>query len=253
MAKPQTEFADEDLAIARRALWLLEGHGPRPKLPPLDIGMDRFTKFSGSDGFALPLAHFGVMRYLDATRASSPQKTPTRKDAPPNHVVAKAPRRLAEGHAAAPLEKRARTHLSEALLRSRTAGEAWQAALARREEGWARTPGLSPILGRQRLKILDALLTVQDGARKALVLMDALMRELPPVDVIDAFVSTFGLPLAQRNQVLGDQALRLSEAGISVEDVAYVMGWDDGKLVHAKDRTRQRIKAAAVRKKPRAR
>jgi hypothetical protein len=214
MAKPKLKFADEDLAIARRALWLLEGHPPGRKQPPLDMDLTRLMSFNGSDGFALPLAHFAVIRYMDALRVSPLPTTPADHDDSPSPQVAERRRRLAAQHEASRLEKRANEQSRQALLRSGNAVEDWQVAAAKREDIWAEMAAQFRTGERQR--ILEALLAAQEHLREALGLMDALMRGLPPADVIDSFVSTFGLPLAQRNEALGDQALSLSEAGITV-------------------------------------
>ena len=100
----------------------------------------------------------------------------------------------------------------------------------------------------QHQAIFAALRAAAKATREALVLLDESIRQLPPADVIDEFVSTFGLPLAQRNDELGDQALSLFEAGISVEAIGYVMGWDYGTPEQSKDRTRKRLEEARVRR-----
>jgi hypothetical protein len=69
MTKPEMDFAHEDLAMARRALWLLEGHAPGAEQPPLDLDVNRFEAFAGAGGFLVPLAHFGQARRDDALLA----------------------------------------------------------------------------------------------------------------------------------------------------------------------------------------
>jgi hypothetical protein len=53
MTKRKTDFADEDRAIARRALWLLKGNEPGRQQPPADIDIDlnRLMSFTGMTGF----------------------------------------------------------------------------------------------------------------------------------------------------------------------------------------------------------
>lgn len=249
MTKPRTDFADDDLAIARRALWLLEGHAPGREHPPPDMDLNRFTNFNGSDGFALPLAHFGLIRHMDAIRASPPPTAPADSDDSPSLRDAEAGQRR-DQHEACRLEKRACEQLREALLRSDNAVEAWQTAAARRADSWARTP--AQFLTGEHQRILEALFAAQGGTRAALDLMDASMRQLPPANVTDSFPSTFGLPLAERNDALGEQALNLSEAGISVEAIGYVMGWSYGTPEQSKDRTRKRLEEARARRAPSA-
>ncbi len=70
------------------------------------------------------------------------------------------------------------------------------------------------------------------------------MRRLTPQYGLDEYPSTLGMPKAQRNEALNDQALNLAEAGVSTEHIAYVMGWDRGTLEQAKDRTSKRLTRA---------
>jgi len=250
MTTPKTDFADEDRAIARRALRLLEGHAPGREQPPPDTDLMRLMRFNGSDGRALPLARFGVVRFLDALSASPPPKLPPGRGELSELRVAEAERRLAAMHEASRLEKKASVQAREALLRLSNAVEACQTAAAKRADVWAGTPVQFGTGERQT--ILDALLAAKERTREALVLMDAWVRLLPSAQVIDSFPSMSGLPLAQRNDMLGDQALSLSEAGISVEAIGYVMGWDYGTPEQSKDRTRKRLEEARVRRTPRA-
>lgn len=229
MTKRETNFVDEDLRIAARALSVLEGHPPGREQPPLDISFERFTMFRGSDDLALPLAQFALVRYEDAIRASEGPSTPS----------------TGRGR----FEKRASEQSREALLRSSNARRDWENVVANQEESWARAPHLRNRRNEYQ-RILAALRAIENETREVLALMDEVIRQLPPPDVIDEFPSTLGLPLAQRNQALGDQALSLFDAGISVEQIGYVMGWDGGAPEHSKDRTRKRLEEARARRTP---
>jgi hypothetical protein len=250
MAKPKTNFADDDLAIASRVLSLLEEHPLGREQPSLDISLGRFTKFSGSDGFALPLAHFGVMRYLDATRASPPPTPPADNDDSSNPRIVEGGQPLDAQHEASRFEKKANEQLREALLRSGNAVEYWQTAAAKRSDIWARTPPLYVTGKAKHERIFEALLAAEESTRKAFDLMDASIRDLPPANISDSLLSTFGLPLAERNEALADQALSLSESGISVENIGYLMGWAYGTPEQSKDRTRKRLEEALARRTP---
>jgi len=244
MTKPETDFAEEDLGMARRALWLLEGHPPGAEQPPLDFGFMRLHSHTGSDGFALPLAHFALNRYLDSTRAAPPVAWIETMDEPNPQIADGLLLRKAQSEASQ-AEKKANEQLREGRLRVSNAVELWLGASEKRADEYARIP--AEHLTGDHHAVLAELLAAGRAVEKALELMDRSMRRVAPPDTRAPFPSTLGLPKAVRNELLNAQALRLAEAGHSLEEVAYVMGWYVGTPEYVRDRTRKRLQEARAR------
>jgi hypothetical protein len=226
MTKPETDFADEDLAMARRALWLLESPSRMAEQPPPDLDLMRLSNFSGPDGVLLPLAHFALMREADALRSGRPSATAKPKEA-----------KMREEACAA--EKKANEQLREAKLRIGNALEHWRAALETRAEVYGRVPPWH--LTGDPLAILAALLDAEQKVATALEVTDQAMRWQLWSNASDPFPSLLGLPKAQRNAGLNAQALRLHEAGCSDEQITYVMDWARGTPEQIQKRMRVRL------------
>lgn len=230
MTKRETDFADEDLEMARRALWLLDGNRPGTEQPPVNLDLDRLFGYLGPDGFALPLARFGIIRYQDATRAA-PLKTllePRESQVP---KVAAAQQRLRLKAEASLDEKRADQQLRDGRLRVRNAIEHWLAASEKRIEGNSPVP--RKMQTSEHEAVLAGLLAAGDALDKVVALLESVRRQVAS--------STLGLPKAERALHLNAQARRLAAEGHSLDEIAYVMGWDTGTPAQIRDRTRKRL------------
>jgi hypothetical protein len=168
-----------------------------------------------------------------------------------NLRVAEASKRIGAQLEAARAEKRRNAQLREAVFRVSNAAEDWPTAAANRADDWARTP--PELLTGEHQAILGALLVAQKAAKNALALMDGSMRQVAPENATGSFPSTLGMPKAERNEVLNRQAVRLEDAGLSLEMIAYVMGWNNGTTEQTKDRTRNRLEEARERSRGRSR
>lgn len=82
VTKPETDFAEDDRDIVRRAAWLLGGHAPGREQPPRDQDLAPIYRAVGEHGFLKPLAHFAMVRDTDAVRATGAPR-PGRKEAMP--------------------------------------------------------------------------------------------------------------------------------------------------------------------------
>jgi hypothetical protein len=241
VTKPETNFADDDRAMARRALWILEGHAPGREQPPVDLDMSRLYSRVGSDGFLTPLAHFALNRSLDARRAAP--SVEVKADALPE--VAESQLHLQMQAEASVAEKKANVQLREGKLRVGNAIAHWREASDKRADEFGRVP--VEFLTGEHHAVFAELLAAGQAIERALELMDGSMRRIAPGTTGAPFPSTLGLPKAERNLVLNAQALRLSEAGHSLEEIAYVMGWDGGTPNQVRDRTRKKLEEARAR------
>ncbi len=244
MTKPATDFSEEDLAMARRALWLLEGHEPGPEQPPPDLDLMRLYSMTGKNGFLPPLAHFALNRQTDATRAAPPASWAESKDEPNPKAAAGRQLRSAQAEASR-LEKKANEQLREGKLRVDKATELWLGASEKRADEYARMP-VEWLTGEHHA-VLAELLAVREAVEQALLVMDRSMRRVAPPDVDDPFPSTLGVPKAERNAMLNAQALRLADGGLSLEAIAYVFGWYFGTPEQVRDRTRKRLEEARAK------
>jgi hypothetical protein len=240
MTKRETNFADDDRAMARRALWLLDGNPPSGEPAPT-LDLDRLLSHQGEDGFLVPLARFGLTRHWDATSDKRPKFEPQNEL---NPTVARSQERLRIKAEACLDEKKAEEALRESGLGLQTALECWRRALERRAEDYARVP--ERMLTGKHLAVLGELLVAEQALTHARVAVEHLRRHLAPPGMLDSFPSTLGLPKTERNSLLNAQALQLSRAGHSLDEIAYVMAWDAGTPEQARDRTRKRLDAAAA-------
>jgi hypothetical protein len=244
MTKRETDFAQDDLGMARRALWLLAGHPPGPEQPSGDPDLGALPSYTGAKGFTAPLAHFALIRFHDAQRASgATAPTATTGDAP-NPEVAEAMARIGMQFEACAAERKANEQLREGKLRLENAVLLWREASEKRADDYS---GIAiECLTGERHVVLARLLAAEQTVERALGLMDRSMRRLGPPDRRDWFPSLLGLPKAERNRLLNAQALRLKEADHTLEEIAYVMGWNSGTPEQGKDRTRKRLEVARL-------
>jgi hypothetical protein len=124
MAKPETDFVEDDFAMARRAQWLLDDHVPGREQPPPDLDLNRFGAFVGAGGFLEPLAHFGQRRRDDALLAAkrSAAAAPMLEAALPHGAPRARNCALSEACAS---EKRVNDELREARAHIRNARRHW--------------------------------------------------------------------------------------------------------------------------------
>lgn len=230
MTKRETDFAHEDGMMARRALWMLDGNRPGREQPPEDLDPARLHGFIGPDGMAPPLAAFGLIRYLDATRAAPPEMLLNPQESAVPKVAAAQQRQRVQAEAVLD-EKRADEQLREGRARVHSAIELWLAASEKRADGYAHTP--PRLLNGEHQSVLAELLAAGEALDKVMALMEATRRQVAS--------STLGLPKSERSLHLNDQARRLAAGGHSLEEIAYVMGWFFGTPQQIRDRTRKRL------------
>jgi hypothetical protein len=246
MTKAKKDFAADDLAMARRALWLLDDNRPGRVRPPPDLDLNRFGTFVGPQGFLKPLAHFGQRRRDDAELAAGlSQAAPeARADqlakAPPESV-----RRNAERAEASRLEKRASDLLREARAYLRTAGQHWRRAAELRADDQNQVSALDlqplqAIIGSNgdHQAVLAKLSSLEAGIDHAIAVLEPSLRR---IIAGDPYPSTLGLPAAERLVALNQQAARLFDDGLSLLEVAYVMDWYEGSDEAIQDKTSKRL------------
>lgn len=229
MTKARVDFADENRDMARRALWLLRGNAPVRELPA-DLPLNELWTFTGEDRILVPLAAFGVQRHEDAQR-----------DAP-----GKFPDEIHQSYADALIaERRVDETVREAVTALRKAETLWARAIQLRavaDESLkfvASDPRILPI-GAGLPRIVDALEIVSSA-------IGAYRRQLGASVVGPKFASLCGLPQSERRLALDAQGLRLVEAGVSRDAVAFVLGWDYGSAEFVADRVRKRLEEARQR------
>ncbi|HXK18441.1 MAG TPA: hypothetical protein VNG33_11595 [Polyangiaceae bacterium] len=230
MTKRETDFADEDLAMARRALWLLDGNRPGREQPPSDLDLDRLHGCMDSRGFVPYLALFGIIHYQDAIRAAPPKTLLEPQESAMPKVAAAQQRQRMQAEASLD-EKRAEEQLREGRARVHNAIEHWLAASDKRAAGYAHAP--QHLLNGEHQAVLAELLAAGETLDKVMALMEASRRQVA--------ASSLGLPKAERSLHLNAQARRLAAEGHSLEEIAYVMGWDAGTPAQIRDRTRKRL------------
>lgn len=248
VTKPETDFGDDDRAMARRAAWLLNGHAPARELPPPDLEVGGFGRFVGEHGGLTPLAHFGTIRLEDAIRGQAAPPCTTPKDVvePPTSEPLRRNQMRAE---ACRREKRAIEQLREGELRIANALGDWLAASEARADDYAGPP--AQFLTGAHHAVLGELLSVSEQLGKIREFLENALRYVALEENGDAdpFPSLYGLPKAARNVALDDQALCLRHAGHTLEQVAYVMGWYYGDVEQIKKRTAKRLKEAEERRR----
>lgn len=243
MTKRVTDFAEEDLAMARRALWSVEWPSRVAEEPPVDLDMTGLSKFTGSLGFLVPLAHFALIREADALRSGRPRGT-TRSTERSACVEGPQLQGILREEACA-AEMKSNEQLREAKLRMSNALVHWRAAIGRRAELYRGVR--HELLTGELEAILAAVLDAELKVGAALDLMDRSMRWQLPSNHGDKFPSLLGLPRAERNAGLNSQALHLHEAGYSDALIAYVMGWAQGTPEQIRERMRHRLDDARAR------
>lgn len=142
-------------------------------------------------------------------------------------------------------EKRANQQLREGKLRVDNAVKHWLAASGKRADDWRRIP-LAFQTGEHQA-VQAEVLAASEAINRALAVMDAATRRVAAGGTHDPFPSTLGLPKAERSASLNAQAVALFDGGVSLEEIAYVMGWWGGSPAEIKDRTRQRLVEARAR------
>lgn len=130
-------------------------------------------------------------------------------------------------------------------MRVENAVKHWLAASEKRADDWGRIPLVFQTGEHQA--VLGEVLAAAEAVDWALGVMDAAMRRVVAGETRDPFPSTLGLPKAERNASLNAQALALFKGGVSLEEIAYVMGWWGGSPAEIKDRTRQRLAEVRAR------
>lgn len=245
MTKPETDFATDDRGMARRAAWLLEGHAPSREQPPPDQDLTPIYRAIGEHGFLKPLAHFAMIREHDAVRGTGASVDEQGGDAEVDIEVGVSKLRLRIQADAGVDEKRANQQLREAKLRVDKVVKHWLAASEKRADEWGRIP-LAYQTGEHQA-VQAEVLAASDAVNRALDIMDAAMRRVVDGGTRDPFPSTLGLPKAERNANLNVQALALFDGGVSIDDIAYVMGWWGGSPAEIRGRTRQRLAEARAR------
>jgi len=242
MTKRETNFADEDSAMALRALWLLEGNSPTEE-PPANLGLERLHSYAfvNAEGFLPPLAHFGIARHDDATRDTPPSSLLQPEDGSNPEITAARQRERVQAEACV-AEKQADEALRAAGVKLHRALEYWRSATEKRAEQYGHVR--PAMLGGGQLAVLADLGAAEQATAKALASVEDLRRHHLSARTFTAFPSTLGLPLSERAAVLNAQALRLKEAGHSLEEIAYVMGWNVGTPQQVRDRTRKRLAEA---------
>jgi len=248
MTKPETDFHDDDRAMARRAAWLLNGHAPGREQPPPDWDLGGFGRVVGKHGGLTPLAHFATIRLEDAIRGHADPPPTT-----PNDVVelptSEPSRRNQMRAQACRLEKRTIEQLREGELRIANALSDWLEASGARADDYAGP--LAQFLTGEHHAVLGELLSVAEQLGTVRLSLENSLRHIASEDDGDAdpFPSLFGLPKAARNIALDDQALCLLHAEHTLEEVAYVMGWYYGDVEQIEKRTAKRLKEAEERRR----
>lgn len=245
MTKAETDFAQDDRDIARRAAWLLDGHAPSQQQPPPDQDLGPIHRAVGKHGFLRPLAHFAMIRDHDAVRATGAPADERGSEAEVSPDVTASRLRLRMQADAGLDEKRANQQLRESKLRVDNAVKHWLAASEKRADDWGRIP-LALQTGEHQA-VLGEVLAAAEAVDRALGVMDAAMRRVVAGEARDPFPSTLGLPKSERNASLNAQALALFTGGVSLEEIAYVMGWWGGSPGEIRDRARQRLAEARAR------
>jgi len=231
-----TDFVEDDLGMARRALWLLEWPS-RLAEEPRNIDLSRLSNFRGRDGALLPLANCALIRQLDAVRAGGSSLIGER--ATRGVIQTELDEARAE---AGRVEKKANELLREARRLVGSARAFWQAASEKRAADYAVIP--VEFQTGEHQEVLAEVLAAEQATEQAFDRMNRAVRRAAESDARDWFPSMLGLTKIQRKSLLNTQALRLHEAGHSLDQIAYVMGWNGGSAQHARDRTRKRREEA---------
>lgn len=244
MTKARTDFVADDRAIARRAVWLLDGNRPHRGQPPPDLDLNRLWTFIGADGRLKPLAHFAQRRRDDAELAAGPGRA---KPGPPRHEHAELQLvwpYVAQAEASR-LEKRASDLLLEARASVRTAVRHWRRAAVLRADdenkvGVLDLGAVKAIVGSngEHQAILAELSAIEATIDEAAARLEPALRRMIAGD---PYPSTLGLPAEERTVALNQQAVRLFDSGLSLLEVAYVMGWFDGSDEEIQDKTSKRL------------
>lgn len=240
MTKGETNFVEDDLGMARRALWSLEWPSRLREQPPSNIDLSRLSNFRGRDGALSPMAHFALIRQLDAIRAGGGVTTSLTSERAGQVVIyTEQDEARAEASRA---EKKANEQLREGRRLIHSATDLWQAAFTRRADDYALIP--VELLTGEHQDVLAEMLAARQAVDQAFERMSRAIRRVAESDARDLFPSVLGLTKIQRKSELNTQALRLHEAGHSLDQIAYVMGWNAGSAQHVRDRTRKRLEEA---------
>ena len=244
MTKAKTDFAADDFAIARRALWILDDEAPGREQPPLNLDLDRLGTFVGANGVLKALAHFGQSRRDDAQLATGPARA-KRGASQRDHAELEPVRHYVMQAEASRLEKRASDLLRETQATMRTAARHWRHAAELRADEENRVGALDfqplrAVLGPrgEHRAVLAELSSLEAAVDQAVARLEPLLRRMI---VGDPYPSILGLPAEHRTVALNQQAVHLFDSGLSLLQVAYVMGWFDGSDEEIQDKTSKRL------------
>lgn len=225
MSKRKFQFAADDRAMASRALAVLDGDRAVVRT---QADLPRLLEHVGSDGFLVPLAIFGFSRWCDAQRDE-----PEVPDSP-------LARLQAEGRAA---EKATLDALVMALPHLERARDEWaKAAEARAGERRAIGPAAT---GEAGPAVVMSLLPGAYGVVDALPhILREFRRDSAVMGSTGSFPSLCGVSDKERAEELNRQAGYLKDAGVALEDIAFVLGLGAGTVQQQRDRVRKRIASA---------
>lgn len=222
MTKRKDTLAEACRAMVGRCVWVIHGaRGPAPKSYTDDDLTELFTLVNIEDETVHALAVFALQRWIDASREGASEAGETQSPIIRQQLVGRAK------------EKAAHTHVREAIARLEAATGLW----ADKHEADAAS-------GTDDSRRVGELLS------QAHVLLQALDQSMLRVRLggrfipgARGFLPLEGLSQRQWQAALKEQAEMLVDAGVSVEHVAIICGWEGSKPKTTKRNAGRRIKS----------
>lgn len=222
MTKRKDTLAETCRMMVGRCVWAI--HGARGR-PPNDYTDDElaelFTVVNSEDETIHALAVFALQRWVDASREGASEARETQSPIIRHQLVARAK------------EKAAHAHVQDAMARVRTAVELWAGKrTADAVYGSDDSSRVGELLAQARLLLQaldESILKVRLGGRF--------------IPGARGFLPFEGLSHRQWQAALKEQAEMLVDAGVSVEHVAIICGWEGAKPKTTKRNASRRIKS----------